>query len=756
MSSNILALGDRSSAAYSSISDAVRTFGKVTFRNENSFKAADEAFDFIRESAFDAVLMPNPYGNERRRSVYEMLRSVNFPVVVFDRGALPNSWFFDTGFNADSISYRPSQWDHPLRDAELKAVEAYIGTLKNELPALEAQGERIGGPALKERLGIGDRKLLFVPLQRPSDTTTRFFISPLRTLDDFHHLITGLADRLKGKLADWVIVAKRHPLEVVRPDIPVVFADDAHVYDLIEASDAVLTVNSGTGLLSMCWEKPVLLAGTAFYADPRLNSQATSVDDVERSLRNPLEVDRTTRDRFIHNLLNRVYSFGKFETELVLQEDGAYRNITRRIDFEILRVPECLKRKSLLFVTSVIPWPIDRGSVHRTEQMLRSLVEQGLNIDLICLNQSEPNASVERIRNRLRKRFPGLRRIDVLRHPKFIDPWTMSDVIGRIGYVLSSLADSLLARAGTINATGSCPPNLAKQIRSRLSSGIYDYVWFNYLRVMPRTLHTNSQVICDLHDFQTNRIREDVLPRLKPQRREDYLRRYERSEFKALTSCDKAIAISPIEAERFAKDPRVRSKIYCIPATDDTQTQVESGSGPKYDLLYIGSRSDANVAGLAWFLHACFPLIVARKPDVRLLIQGNIIDTPFLTSGDGLKLNGANITLSGPLENLASVYGDGKIVICPVLHGTGMKIKMVEAMAFGKAIVATSKAAEGIATNLGLTTHDTAEDFASACIEALDCEASANRRRAVSAATFDRDHDRMKVMSSTLRALFDH
>jgi len=318
--------------------------------------------------------------------------------------------------------------------------------------------------------------------------------------------------------------------------------------------------------------------------------------------------------------------------------------------------------------------------------------------------------------------------------------------MARIGYAASLAADTILARANTINATDQCPPNLEALIKSRLNSGRYDYVWFNYLRVVPRNLKTDANIICDLHDFQTERIRADVLPTISPWRRGYYLRRYERSEFAALNSCDTAIAISPIEAQRFAEDQKVLTSIVCLPATDDARPLPYSTDDAKFDLVYIGSRSDANVAGIIWFLEKCFPLIVDDVPMVRLLIQGTIVNTTYLKKGVGSLRNGANITLSGPVPSLDSVYASGKVIICPVLHGTGMKIKMVEAMAYGKAIVATSKAGEGIAKDLGLEAHDGALDFAAACVRLLRNQDEADRLCGVSRDTFARDHDRSAIV----------
>lgn len=392
----------------------------------------------------------------------------------------------------------------------------------------------------------------------------------------------------------------------------------------------------------------------------------------------------------------------------------------------------------------MIPWPIDRGATHRTDQVLRCLLDQGFSIDLVCLNQSEANATSRSISERLRQRYPKLRQISVRRHPNFIKRWSSNDALPKIRYHAARAKDAVTWTAGRINSAEHCPPNFQALVQERLRQTSYDAVWFNYLRVVPPNLSaTGATVICDLHDYQTERIRADVLPKLAGWRRRYYLWRFAKSERATLNKCDIAIAISPIEAARFTRELNPRGQVVCIPATDDLNPKGEQR--PDYDLLYVGSRSDANVAGVVWFLEKCFPQIVADLPLVRLLIQGTIINTPYLKGGSSSLRHGSHITLAGPVENLASVYAAATLVVCPVLHGTDMKIKMVEAMAYGKAIIATSKAAEGIATDLGLETYDEPEAFASACVATLSDPCAVARRRSVATATFDRDHDRAQM-----------
>ena len=754
----VLALGRRNSAAYTSIARVLAGLGRLTYIDEKSFRTFGHCLDLVRDRAFDVVVMPNPYGNERRLEIYRALRQCNVPVITFDRGGLPRSWFFDIGFNADSPSYSPRIWDHPLSATERARVRRYIEQVRTELEPLEAQGARIGAQRLREKLGLGDRKVLFVPFQRPSDTTVRYFSAPLRDFAEFEQLVGQIGEFTRTTLSDWVVVAKKHPLETARPSSTVTFADDdAHINDLIELADAVLVLNSGAGLLSLCWDKPVLIAGTAYYADQRLNMQVQSSADVSAALRQLQPVDAETRDRFLHHLISNVYSFGNFHTERVRQSDGSWRNVTRRIDFDVVRLPLIRKRASLLYVTSVIPWPIDRGAAHRTDQMLSALCAQDLAIDLLCLNQSEPDTANEVMRERLRQRYPSLRHVLVMRHPKLARSIGPADLWKRLHYQLAHMADGMAGRGHTINCAAHCPPAFASKLKERLEQVPYAAVWFNYLRVLPRDLATDAKIICDLHDFQTERIRADVLPRLPAARRAKYLERFKSSEMGALGQCDTAIAISSVEMKRIVDELEPRARMVCVPATDFARAPMsgQARSETPYDLLFVGSRSDANIVGITWFLRDCFPRIIAALPHVRLRIHGAITAMPDLKQLVAELEDGANITLSGPSEGMDDVYASARVVICPIRHGTGMKIKVIEAMAYGKAIVATSSALEGIATDLGLEAIDAPLAFAEASVRLIN-DVDARRRCEQSAlATFARDHEHAQLAERLARVLGD-
>lgn len=307
----------------------------------------------------------------------------------------------------------------------------------------------------------------------------------------------------------------------------------------------------------------------------------------------------------------------------------------------------------------------------------------------------------------------------------------------------------------TINCASHCPPSFKRYLNARLQKVAYSAIWFNYLRVLPHDLDTDAKVICDLHDFQTDRIEADVLPRLRADRRDKYLQSFRSSELRALNQCDLAIAISSVEIQRIIKELDPQACMACVPATDFMRVPLRSNerSEPEYDLLFVGSRSDANFVGLAWFLRDCLKRITDELPQVRFRIHGAITELPTLRKLVAQLPNRATITLTGPSETMDEVYASSQVIICPIRHGTGMKIKMIEAMAYGKAIVATGKAGEGIATDLGLEFVDTSEAFADSCVQLLrDANARALRERSAMA-TFARDHEHARLGERLMQLL---
>lgn len=288
--------------------------------------------EYIRENHIDRVIFTNPYANEERTRTYNAIRSAGVKFYVVERGALPDSMFIDeTGFCCESTKYKREHWPELTLERRSR-VEAYIAREMSNDIALEKQGDRIGADDLREKLGIpSSKKVLFIPFQSRSDTTVNYFAGSIGSFDNFVDLARDVTRRLSS---DWVVIFKNHPLSGVSEDIPgAVNADFAHIKDLINISSYVLLMNSGVGVVSALFGKPVIYTAQAFYADDGLNRHAASSDDVINIINDGFNVVELSRLKFISYLIEDFYSFGKFTTEERNYTDNAKLTITTNIDY---------------------------------------------------------------------------------------------------------------------------------------------------------------------------------------------------------------------------------------------------------------------------------------------------------------------------------------------------------------------------------------------------------------------------------------
>lgn len=337
-SERTLILVDPTSKVANSFRYALPAMGDCTMLAESNFANAQKLISFLKKSSYTRVGFLNPYGNDHRMSLYNGIRDARFPYWTFDRGALPDSWFFDSnGFNADSKSYDRPIWDITLTSDEIRNTEEKCASLRRSDKTLEDNGNRIGADALREMFGLSGQKVIFVPLQRPNDTVIRHFSDPVGSQKEFAKWVNYIAREIDP--AEWVIVVKKHPLEQKAPKIGNVFfaPDDTHIHDLLELCDKTLLINSGTGVISMAFNKPVVVCGTAFYNVPGVTYAARTPADALKLAQEDLKFDREKATRFLHHLWNKVYSFATAAYEEIQKEKGAKIKIVKRLLFSEIR-----------------------------------------------------------------------------------------------------------------------------------------------------------------------------------------------------------------------------------------------------------------------------------------------------------------------------------------------------------------------------------------------------------------------------------
>lgn len=295
---------------------------------------------FLTEYDVRRVVFNNPYGNEKRLTIYNKLRSLGVDTYVVERGALPWSIYIDrNGFCAESSSYAEEHWNNAnVPKEKISSTIDYIHNLRASGLSLEPQAEMLGGYNLKRKL-FGDSdsiRILFIALQSPSDTTTNFFCGQVGSYANFINEISKIPYLLPS---NWKVVYKNHPLTIdkfTHPDMTCV--DDYHISDILECCDSVALINSGVGVLSIMYGKPVYNFGKAFYQFDGLSTPVHDANCLVDYLERNISFDKEKSLKFISYLINDFYSFASWTRAERQHTNLAKLSISLDIEYEKVMV----------------------------------------------------------------------------------------------------------------------------------------------------------------------------------------------------------------------------------------------------------------------------------------------------------------------------------------------------------------------------------------------------------------------------------
>ncbi|MBN2161946.1 MAG: glycosyltransferase family 4 protein [Pontiellaceae bacterium] len=110
-------------------------------------------------------------------------------------------------------------------------------------------------------------------------------------------------------------------------------------------------------------------------------------------------------------------------------------------------------------------------------------------------------------------------------------------------------------------------------------------------------------------------------------------------------------------------------------------------------VLFVGLlKWPPNAAGLIHFLREVWPSVAAERSDAQLRVVGGGADAELVQ----LMEESDGVHYLGWQESLHPAYDEASLCVCPVYHGGGSKIKVLEAMAHHRPVVITGQAYEGV------------------------------------------------------------
>ena len=160
-------------------------------------------------------------------------------------------------------------------------------------------------------------------------------------------------------------------------------------------------------------------------------------------------------------------------------------------------------------------------------------------------------------------------------------------------------------------------------------------------------------------------------------------------------------------------------KTHNIPVT----FEVESNKTKKIknSIFHLGAMDwKPNIEGINWFLKEVKPLIEA-KHNINIYIAGKNMPSYYIKE--------KNIIINSDIEDAKSYIKNKEILFVPLLSGSGIRIKILEAMAIGIPVVSTKQGAEGIpyTHNKNILIADNAVDFANAIYKLIENKIWANQ-----------------------------
>lgn len=254
-----------------------------------------------------------------------------------------------------------------------------------------------------------------------------------------------------------------------------------------------------------------------------------------------------------------------------------------------------------------------------------------------------------------------------------------------------------------------------QKIKDLLQEQTYDIIQLEGVYLTPYLPYirqwSKAKVIMRAHNVESEiweRLAKEETNWLKRQYLKFLAHRLQQFERKHLNDYDGMVPIS-VKDEAFFKQWGLSKPVWTLAVSLATKEYVKAQATPEANsLFFIGSLDWLpNLEGLQWFIQEVWPALLERMPALQLYIAGRNIPQ------NHQQLMAKNIKILGEVPDAKAYMNSKKMMIVPLFSGSGMRVKIIEAMALGKPIIATTLAAEGIAyqKDKELIIADTKKEF---------------------------------------------
>jgi polysaccharide biosynthesis protein PslH len=364
--------------------------------------------------------------------------------------------------------------------------------------------------------------------------------------------------------------------------------------------------------------------------------------------------------------------------------------------------PSSGKRLKVLVIDEEIPFPLNSGKRIRTWNLLRNLCRNH-SITFLCYGRSEN---------------PGLREMEglgirvVLVPP--LPPSNSSRFYAGAFANLVSLWPYSVSRHHTRNFKRAIRTLIAKQPFDLVHCEWTPYAsYINAVGKLPMLImaHNIETTVWRRRAQHASSLPERVFMASQAWK----MARFEKRSFARAGN----VAVVTEEEAQTARLWGARV-VYLVSNGVDTGYLQPTGDAPETDsLLFLGSLDwQPNRDALQFLLREILPKIQAAKPSAKLRIVGRQPATKLREQVEGL----TGVEWVGEVPDIRPHFARAISVLVPLRIGGGSRIKILESMSMGKAVVATSIGAEGLDVVPGVhcLIADTPADFSQSVVQLLE------------------------------------